>query len=120
MRRPRKSIPPSRCSPSAIRREPVGGEDDHGFERARLLEEMRCARHDLQLLYGRKPGECAPAEIENGGVRATNDEQNRRADPPKSISGKIRPAAARDHGGDVIRRRRGRGDLLSRMASKSV
>ena len=91
---PRKSIQPSRCSPSAIRLEPVAGENDHGFERTRLLEEMRCARHDLQLLCGREPGKYAPVEVENGRVRATDNEQNRRADPIEGRSGKIRPPAA--------------------------
>ena len=74
--------------------EPVAGENDHGFERTRFLEEMRCPRHDFQLLYGREPGECAPVEVHNRLVRAADDEQNRRADPIEGRSGKVRPAAA--------------------------
>jgi hypothetical protein len=90
--------------PSAMRREPLGGENHHGFERARFLEEIRCARHDLQLPCDRESGERAPVAVENGGVPTADDEQNRRADPLKRISGKIRPPAAEDRGNSVIRR----------------
>jgi hypothetical protein len=84
-------------------REPPSGKARHLFECARLFEQMRRARHDLELHFGRHPIHRLSIELNHGKVVCTDDQQCWRAHIDERISRQIGPAAARDHGAHLAR-----------------
>jgi len=88
--------------------EPRRGELGDLLERARLLEEMRRARDDGELVLAAQEGRGLAVELENGLIVASDDEERGRTDEPQARRGHVGPAAARDDGSDFPRQLRSR------------
>ena len=77
--------------------EPVPGRLRHALEGAALFKQMGGARHDGEFALVRQLAERVPVQRQDFRVRATDDQERRRADTRKRIPGEVRPAASRDH-----------------------
>lgn len=104
---PRVAVPRCCTNQSPARR--------HGLEGARLLEEVRRARDDLEPSLAGKLREGFAVQADHGEVVSADDQKGGRLDAWERVAGKIRPPSARDHGSDGSRtngggnERRGRG-----------
>ena len=82
--------------------EPLRGEPGHGFEGARLLEEVGGAGHDLERRLGAQLRPRVPVELEHLTVGAPDDEQRGRLDTSQSGAGQVGPPASGDDGTDGL------------------
>src|SRR5262245_42088056 len=78
-------------------------------ESARLFKEVAGAGNDSQLLRARELLEGLAVEVEHDVILAADDQERRRPDLAKGVSGQIGPAAAGDDGVHHLRMKR-RGD----------
>ena len=93
--------------------EPIDRRLDHRLQRPGLLEKMRRSGHDIEAFLALQQTQRAAIEVENVMVQPSDDQQRRRLDMSKGLSGEVGAASARDdssHRSRFIRRRdEGRG-----------
>src|SRR5262245_65688575 len=87
--------------------EPVGGQLHDPVERARLLEEMGCTGHDLEMRGPGRTGERLAVQLDHDIVEAADDEEDRGPDGRDQRTNEIRAAAARDDGAHRVGTLRG-------------
>ena len=90
--------------------EPAGSEVRNLLERARLLEQVRCARDDPQLARARQALHRPAIQRENNVVQAPDDQQGRSPDAFQRVARQVGPPAAGDHGPQAVRHRRRRNE----------
>jgi hypothetical protein len=91
---PRGSLP---SPPSQVPHEPLACQARHLLEGARLLEEVRRAGDDGELLRRGEERQSLPVEPEDRGVVAADDQERRRLHTSERLSGEVGAASTRDH-----------------------
>jgi hypothetical protein len=76
--------------------ETSAGRARHVLERPRLLEQVRRARHDRELVHDAQAVRGQLVEHEHLHVEISHDEERRRAHAVHSVAGEIRPPAPQD------------------------
>src|SRR3990172_11335875 len=99
--------------------EPRRGEVSDLLERARLLEEMRRARDDGELVLAAQEGRGLAVEFEDDVVPAADDEKRGRLDEPHARRGHVGASAARDDGSDLPAELRPRPERCSRSRARA-
>src|SRR5438128_11340248 len=84
-------------------REPLRCERADDLQRARLLEEMRRARDNLELLLSPEHRERLAIQIEHHVIGSSHDQERRRGYLGKHLSGEIGPSAGRTNRRSRIR-----------------
>ena len=82
--------------PQKMTREPLGSQAGYFVQCARLFEQMGRSRNNRNFLFATQQFIGLPVKVDNQMVQAADDQKHGRMDAGKGISGKIRPAAARD------------------------
>ena len=86
---------------SEVAEEPVSGVPGGGLERARLLEEMRGARHHHQLTLAAQLPSRQLVQLQHLVVAPTDDQQRRGSHRAETRAGQVGSPAARHHGSDL-------------------
>lgn len=92
--------PQSHASAGQVGGKPVPGQGGGRGQRARLLEQVGRAGHDLQAVLAAQAGLSLAVEVEHHVVLPADDEQRRRGYGGEPARGKIGTPAAGDHRGD--------------------
>jgi hypothetical protein len=77
-----------------VTNEPVTSEARDLLQRARFLEEMGCARHDLELHFARKELHGSAIELDDHRVIAPDDQQYRLVHQSEGLTREVRSTAA--------------------------
>src|SRR4051812_7058918 len=99
---------PGGASQAEVVHEPPRGERRYRFQRSGLLEEMRRARDDFQLLHRPQIRERLAVQIDHHVVGSAHDQKGRRAHRLEPLAGEVGPAAARHDRADAPGLTRGR------------
>ncbi len=82
--------------PKNMRAKPIDRRLDHRLKRPGLLEKMRRSGHDIEALLASQQTQRAAIEFENVMIQPSDDQQRRRLDMSKGLSGEVGAASARD------------------------
>ncbi len=86
--------------------EPGTRHSHHGFQRARLFEQMACIGNDVQAALAPQLGVGGPVQSQYIDIPAAHDEQRCGGNPTQRVAGEIRASAAADDGPHVPAGRR--------------